>query len=179
MDWRLLRHKDSCGKMERTLPEATQCSWWHRTNSASMRCQSQVKMLEQSPAWKTAKNLMVVEFIHQSLRWWFSMTSVKKEINRLWERPRNSCPFFSKQYLLQDSPQQTLNSHSATRSYGYTMWLQLLQEHRCYDILSLTTTIKVQDRPLYMVCVDITKAFDTFGGTGLWQLLSEKMWILR
>ena len=28
-----------------------------------------------------------------------------------------------------------------------------------------------QDRPLYMVFVDFSKAFDTVGRTGLWQLL--------
>ena len=30
-----------------------------------------------------------------------------------------------------------------------------------------------QDRPLYIVCVDFTKAFDTIGRTGLWQLLRK------
>ena len=30
-----------------------------------------------------------------------------------------------------------------------------------------------QDRPLYMVFVDFSKAFDTVGRTGLWQLLSK------
>ena len=30
-----------------------------------------------------------------------------------------------------------------------------------------------QDRPLYIVVVDFTKAFDTFGRTGLWQLLRK------
>ena len=30
-----------------------------------------------------------------------------------------------------------------------------------------------QDRPLYMVFVDFTKAFDTVGRTGLWQLLRK------
>ena len=30
-----------------------------------------------------------------------------------------------------------------------------------------------QDRPLYMVFVDISKAFDTVGRTGLWQLLKK------
>ena len=30
-----------------------------------------------------------------------------------------------------------------------------------------------QDRPLYMVFVDFSKAFDTVGKTGLWQLLKK------
>ena len=30
-----------------------------------------------------------------------------------------------------------------------------------------------QDRPLYIVFVDFTKAFDTVGRTGLWQLLRK------
>ena len=30
-----------------------------------------------------------------------------------------------------------------------------------------------QDRPLYMVCVDFSKAFDSVGRTGLWQLLRK------
>ena len=30
-----------------------------------------------------------------------------------------------------------------------------------------------QDRPLYMVFVDFSKAFDTVGRTGLWQLLRK------
>ena len=30
-----------------------------------------------------------------------------------------------------------------------------------------------QDRPLYIVVVDFTKAFDTVGRTGLWQLLRK------
>ena len=30
-----------------------------------------------------------------------------------------------------------------------------------------------QDRPLYMVFVDFSKAFDTVGRTGLWQLLKK------
>ena len=30
-----------------------------------------------------------------------------------------------------------------------------------------------QDRPLYMVFVDFSKAFDTLGRTGLWQLVSK------
>ena len=30
-----------------------------------------------------------------------------------------------------------------------------------------------QDRPLYMVFVDFSKAFDTVGRTGLWQLLGK------
>ena len=30
-----------------------------------------------------------------------------------------------------------------------------------------------QDRPLYMVCVDFSKAFDTVGRTRLWQLLKN------
>ena len=30
-----------------------------------------------------------------------------------------------------------------------------------------------QDRPLYIVFVDFTKAFDTVGSTGLWQLLRK------
>ena len=30
-----------------------------------------------------------------------------------------------------------------------------------------------QDRPLYMVFVDFSKAFDTVGMTGLWQLLGK------
>ena len=31
----------------------------------------------------------------------------------------------------------------------------------------------LQDRPLYMVFVDFSKAFDTVGRTGLWQLLRK------
>ena len=30
-----------------------------------------------------------------------------------------------------------------------------------------------QDRPLYMVFVDFSKAFDTVGRTGIWQLLRK------
>ena len=30
-----------------------------------------------------------------------------------------------------------------------------------------------QDRPLYMVFVDFSKAFDTFGRIGIWQLLKK------
>ena len=30
-----------------------------------------------------------------------------------------------------------------------------------------------QDRPLYMIFVDFSKAFDTVGRTGLWQLLGK------
>ena len=40
--------------------------------------------------------------------------------------------------------------------------LQQLQE-KCIEL----------DRPLYMVFVDFSKAFDTFGRTGLWQLLRK------
>ena len=40
--------------------------------------------------------------------------------------------------------------------------LRQLQE-KCFE----------QDRPLYMVFVDFSKAFDTVGGTGLWQLLKK------
>ena len=40
--------------------------------------------------------------------------------------------------------------------------------HRGYDILSTTATRKV-----YMVFVDVSKAFDTVGRTGLWQLLRK------
>ena len=56
------------------------------------------------------------------------------------------------------------------------MWLQRKPEHRGYDILSPTATKKKyieQDRPLYMVFVDFSKAFDTVGRTGLWQLLRK------
>ena len=55
------------------------------------------------------------------------------------------------------------------------MWLQRQLEHRGYDILSQTTTKKCieQHRPLYMVFVDFSKAFNTVGRTGLWQLLRK------
>ena len=55
------------------------------------------------------------------------------------------------------------------------MWLQIQPEHSGYDILSPTTKEKCieQDRPLYVVFVDITKAFDSVGRTGLWQLLRK------
>ena len=42
------------------------------------------------------------------------------------------------------------------------IWLRQLQE-KCIG----------QDRPLYIVFVDITKAFDTVGRTGPWQLLRK------
>ena len=43
-----------------------------------------------------------------------------------------------------------------------TLCLRQLQE-KCIE----------QDQPLYMVFVDFSKAFDTLGRTGLWQLLRK------
>ena len=38
---------------------------------------------------------------------------------------------------------------------------------------SAAGNLKKQDRPLYIVFVNFTKAFDTVGRTGLWQLLRK------
>ena len=43
--------------------------------------------------------------------------------------------------------------------------------YRGISLLSIPGKISEQHRPLYMVFVDFSKAFDTIGRTGLWQLL--------
>ena len=42
-----------------------------------------------------------------------------------------------------------------------------------FSLRQLQEKCTEQDRPLYMVFVDFSKAIDTFGRTGLWQLLSK------
>ena len=55
------------------------------------------------------------------------------------------------------------------------MWLFIEPGHSGYDLLPMTTPGKCieQDRPMYIVFVNFTKAFDTVGRTGLCQLLSK------
>ena len=55
------------------------------------------------------------------------------------------------------------------------MWLSFKQKHSRHDLLPTRTPGKCieQDRPLYIVFVEFTKAFDTVGRTGLWQLLRK------
>ena len=55
------------------------------------------------------------------------------------------------------------------------MRLSFKQKQRRHDLLPTTTPEKCieQDRPLYIVFLDFTKAFDTVGRTGLWQLLRK------
>ena len=77
--------------------------------------------------------------------------------------------------LCSDHTEQTLRSNYPRGGARDTMRLSLKQKHSRHDLLPTTTPGKCieQDRPLYIVFVDFTKAFDTVGRTGLWQLLRK------
>ena len=55
------------------------------------------------------------------------------------------------------------------------MRLSFKPKHSRHELLPTTTQEKCieQDRPLYIVFVDFTNAFDTVGRTALWQLLRK------
>ena len=78
--------------------------------------------------------------------------------------------------LCSDPTEQTLKPHYPRISGARdTVWPSFKQKHSRHDLLPMTTPGKCieQDRPLYIVFIDFTKAFDTVGRTGLWQLLRK------
>ena len=71
--------------------------------------------------------------------------------------------------------EQTLKPHYPRGGARDTVWLSFKPKHSRRDLLPTTTPGKVHraGSTLYIVFVDFTKAFDTVGRTGLWQLLRK------
>ena len=94
----------------------------------------------------------------------------------MWYLPRHISSFCSRQDLCSDPTEQTLKPHyprkwcqrtqcgfrSNRSTVDMIFCLQQLQE-KCID----------QDQTHYIVFVDFTKALDTVGRTGLWQILKK------
>ena len=111
---------------------------------------------------------------HQSLGGGFCTTSMEgwQHCNHLQERC-NFCSLHSRQDLRQDPTQQTVYPHYTNGSSRDTMWLQRSTVDMIFCLRQLQERCIEQGRPLYMVFVDLRKAFDTVERTGLWQLLRK------
>ena len=93
----------------------------------------------------------------------------------MWKLQRNIAIVNSRESFCQDPSQQIECPHNTRNIAGDAMRIQKQPEHSGHDLLPHTITREVYraQRSLYVVFVDFTKAFDTVGRTGLWQLLRK------
>ena len=86
-----------------------------------------------------------------------------------------SLSFHRRQDFRQD-PHQIIYPHTPEvvpeTPYGFTGYRSAVDI--IFRLRQLQDKCIEQDRPLYMVSLDFSKAFDTVGRTGLWQLLRKK-----